>query len=259
MIVPVSAMATAQSVTTPAIRSSPAAESGGSSPAPPIGAGQPGRQVGFGDSLDHRAVVGDPLGEQVHDVTGASVVVRAQVLARQRGVGCVHVRADRIARPGVDPAAVGRAASGAGRGADPGQNLVPGGLGSGHRPVLLVRAHQARNDSGGGTGASRVCVQPPSGGGSLLITPERAISLPPWDAARWAAASRRGERSTRPDRPNTVRSGEKCLSRLASTTLLRRYTSASGMLIATGQTLYQEPHKEEANGQEAPLGGGGDE
>ena len=63
--------------------------------------------------------------------------------------------------------------------------------------------------TGGGAGASRVCVQAPSGGGSRLITPERATSLLPRAAARWATASRRGERRTRPDAPNTARSAEK--------------------------------------------------
>ena len=64
----------------------------------------------------------------------------------------------------------------------------------------LVRAHQARNDSGGGAGASRVSVQPASGGGSRLIRPDLADhACRPAEAARCAAASSRGERSTRPE------------------------------------------------------------
>ena len=53
-------------------------------------------------------------------------------------------------------------------------------------------------------------------------TGDLAASLAPRPAARWAAASRPGERSTRPETLNTARSGEKCLPRLASTTWPRR-------------------------------------
>ena len=129
-------------------------------------------------------------------------------------------------------------ATAAGRGpvgrADPGQDAVPGA--AAHHPPPRVRAHQARNDSGGGAGASLVSVQPASGGGSRLIRPDLATSRPPREAARCAAASSRGERRTRPESENTARSAEKCFSLLASTTFARRCTSASGMLMATGHT-----------------------
>src|SRR6185437_481722 len=121
------------------------------------------------------------------------------------------------------------AGAGTGRGAvgsaDPGQDLVSGIPGHGRPP--LVRAHQARNDSGGGAGASLVSVQPASGGGSRLIRPDLATSRPLKEAARCAAASSRGERSTRPESENTARSGEKFFSLLLSTTLALRCTSAS--------------------------------
>ena len=99
-----------------------------------------------------------------------------------------------------------------------------------------VLDHQARNDSGGGAGASLVSVHPASGGGSRLIRPDLATSRPLTAAARCAAASSRGERRTRPESENTARSAEKVFSLLASTTVALRCTSASGMLIATGHT-----------------------
>jgi hypothetical protein len=130
-------------------------------------------QTGPGHALHHGPVVGDALGEQVRDVAG---VVRPQVRAGQRRVLRVHV---------------GRAGPGAEGTADPGQHLV-----AAHRRVL---AHQARNDSGGGAGASRVSVQPLSGGGSRRMRPDRPTTARLAAAARCAAPSRRGERSTRLD------------------------------------------------------------
>jgi hypothetical protein len=81
-----------------------------------------------------------------------------------------------------------------------------------------------------------VSVQPDSGGGSRRILPERPTSFLLADAARCAAFSRRGERSPQAVTPNASRSALNRFWRLASTAFDRRYTSASGMLIATGQT-----------------------
>src|SRR4029079_17375851 len=114
------------------------------------------------------------------------------------------------------------------------QDLVSGTPGHGRPP--LVRAHQARDDSSRGAGASLVSVQPASRGGRRPLRPDLATSRPLKEAARCAAASSRGERSTRPESENTARSAEKGFSLLLSTPLALRCTSASGMLIATGHT-----------------------
>src|SRR4029453_19320659 len=138
-----------------------------------------GRGEGGGPGLRHAlhdgAVVGGALGEQGGDVVPGGGVGGAPVPAGQRLVRRVGV--------GIAVRVVG--------GADPGQDLVSGG--AAHD---LVLDHQARNDSGGGAGASLVSVQPASGGGSRLIRPDLATSRPARPAARCAAASSRGERST---------------------------------------------------------------
>src|ERR1700760_2905145 len=121
-------------------------------------AGDSGGEARFGEAFDDGAVGGGPLGEQGHDV---AVVVGPQVVAGQGPVGGVDVRA----RGGPD------------RGPDPGQDLVPAAHCAPPRPPgspwSWVRLHQARNDSAGGAGASRVSVQALSGGGSRLIVSGR--------------------------------------------------------------------------------------
>jgi len=140
-------------------------------------------QARLGDPLDDRAVVGRPLGEQRDDVGAGRVVVGAPIVARQRGVGGVDLgRGRRPAR-----------AVRADRGPDAVEDLLAGGA---HAAPPLVLDHHARNDSGGGAGASRVSVQADRGGGRRRMRPDRPIRWRPADAARWAAARRRGELST---------------------------------------------------------------
>src|SRR6185369_163869 len=103
---------------------------------------------GLRDALHDGAVVGGAFGEQGGDVVPGGVVVGAQVPAGQRLVRRVGVGIG----AGAGRGAVGRA--------DPGQDLVSGRPGHGRPP--LVRAHQARNDSGGGAGAPLAPVQPPA-------------------------------------------------------------------------------------------------
>ncbi len=198
MIVPVSAMATAQPVTTPLRRSSSAAGSGGSSRASVISAGNPashppgsssgmtnragdrvgpggqhagdgGGKAGFRDALHDGAVIGDALGEQPGD---AGVVVGPQVLPGQRRVRRIGIGPG----PPPGPGRPRRWRRGCGPGSGPSRGA--------HDRVPLVRAHQARKDSGGGAGASRVSVQPRSGGGSRLIRPFLATTLRLAEAAR---------------------------------------------------------------------------
>jgi hypothetical protein len=140
-------------------------------------------QVRLGDALDDGAVVGRALGEQRDDVAAGGVVVGAPIVARERGVG------------GVDLGRGPRAARGvrADRGADAVEDHLAGGA---HAEPPRVRDHQARKDSGGGAGASRVSVQADRGGGRRRMRPDRPTKWRLADAARWAAARRRGELST---------------------------------------------------------------
>ena len=130
------------------------------------------------------------------------VVVGAQVLARQGRVRRVGV--------GVGALGVGGPPRLRPRGGARGQLAAPSAVplaarilarialfGGGHDRGPLVLAHQARNDSGGGAGASRVSVQPFSGGGSRLIRPDLATSLPPRDAGTLG----RGEQPGRAEHP----------------------------------------------------------
>ena len=131
-----------------------------------------GQQRGSGPAHG-RAVVGEPVGEQVQQlglvpVTGLAV----PGLAPGRGrVGCATARTGR--GEAVGPA-------------DAGQDVVARGHAG---PPLLGRCswrHHWRKLIAGGTGASRAPVQADSGGGSRRMRPPRP-SARPARAARWAA------------------------------------------------------------------------
>ena len=185
-----------------------------------------------GHREDGRAVVGGPLGEQVERPpptarrcggagTPGRCGRRRRRPRRQRGAG-------RSRRPcGGSP----RARSPAPPFATALAVALLSGAASSSRPPP-VRAHQARNDSGGGAGASRVSVQALSGPGRRRIRPPRATTRRLADAARCASASRVGERSVHPAAVIATRS--RGWRGPVLTARARRWTSTSGMSIATG-------------------------
>src|SRR6266566_3411778 len=88
-------------------------------------AGDGGGEAGFRDALHDGAVVGGAFGEEGGDVVRGGVVVGAQVPAGKRGVGSVGVAVRALAGR---RAAAGRQAGGSVGGADPGQDLISGGV-----------------------------------------------------------------------------------------------------------------------------------
>ena len=229
---PVSAIATAQVVTTAPTSSSVARVDRLARRSRPSGQPCGGKPVGDDDPADAApgedraavarprrrtpvhggAVVGDPLDEQV------------EVAARRRPAGS-------------------RAATGTGRRV-------------GRRVRVRMRArissrarhrstHQSRKVCFGGTGRSRDAVHADSGGGSAARPPHEPAEPQQPQRARPADAACA---SSRRRRAIAARSGVRPFS---SATRARRCTSIVGMSMATGHASKQAPHSDDANGSVA--------
>ena len=175
---PVSATATAQAVTTPSSRSMSAAVRPSSATAPGSSQGSAGwhddprraaggqgveervGQLGRGAPADRGLVVGQPVHQQVEPgglVQVAGPPVRPRHLGRRRPIG------QRAPDPPQRPRPARYSPPPSARGG-------PGGVA---RRDPCVRVHQSRKPSAGGTGRSRLAVQPDSGGGKARIRPRR--------------------------------------------------------------------------------------
>ncbi len=232
-IVPVSATATAQPVTTASAASRSATDRACVPSRRTSRAVEPRRRDAVRGDDPAQATLGQDAGDRGRERIGTGgddegpVVdqpVREQLEQRRRPRRVEPLGA---VRPGRRPGRRGRTRR---RRPDPAEDLLAGG--HDERP-----AHHWRNDCRGGAGASRAVLHARSGGGRVRIRPPRA-SRRPAPIARSPAANRPGERIPQATADMAARSAEGSLrrSRSRSTCSPRRWTSIAGMSIFTGQT-----------------------
>ena len=247
-MVPVSAIATAQPVTTPSTESSMAMDRASSSVSRvmslPSSRCRPGalairrgaaiararwlprRDAALIRAVHGGAIVDEAILQEIQQRCIAAVVgARGPV-----GAGYIHRRSTRSDRV-----------------PDPGEDVFAGG----HGVPPRVRDHHWRKVSLGGAGRSRADVQADSGARQPAdATPARDESA--GLAAALGRLNRRGFAMTHAVAAMVACSavGVRRRARSSSTTRVRRWTRSCGMSIFTGQASKHAPHRLEAKGSE---------